>query len=69
MSEYTVFVRDSDESDWTEHSKHPDRDAAFAALRATLISDEDPWSTAKLEPGGELFMRQPHGAVVEVMSD
>lgn len=67
--QHTVFVKSTDEDDWTELCRHGDREAALSAMRAALVSKEEPWTTARVEPGAEHFILTPQRSVVEVMRD
>ena len=66
---HTVLVRSTDDEDWSELSRHGDREEALDAMRAALISKEQPWTKARIEPGAELFVLTPMRTVVEVMKD
>lgn len=67
--QHTVFVRSTDDEDWSELSRHDDREAALSAMRAALVSQEEPWTTARVEPGAEHFVLTPQRSVVEIMKD
>jgi hypothetical protein len=67
MSEqHTVSVKV--EGEWREVSRHDGRDEAFRAME-TALSRQEPGATAKIDPGGELFLLRPDGKVIEVMDD
>jgi hypothetical protein len=67
--QHTVFVRKTEDGDWSELSRHDERDDALGAMRAALISKEEPWTIARVDPGGELYVLTTERAIVEVMRD
>jgi hypothetical protein len=68
MAEHIVFLKDAGAEAWREMSRYPDRDTACEAAQK-LLAGRPPGSTAKVDPGGELFLLRPDGTVMEVMSD
>lgn len=66
--EHIVYLRDTSGAPWSEASRHADRDAAHEAMRKALATRR-PGATARIDPGGELFLRGADGSVIEIMSD
>ncbi len=65
MSE-TLYVLRRGKADYEEHSTHADIDAALTAGKA-LLQGEDGFTHVRV--GGEVWVRDPLGAIVEVMQD
>ena len=69
MAEHTVYVKSPDDEGWTELSKFATREDALSELRRVLVSEEEPWTEARIDPAGDRYVLTPQRAVHEVMTD
>lgn len=66
MPETVLYIRHKGESEWREHSTHPNETSARSTGKQLLTTTP---TIEKIRVAGDVYAVGPHGAVMEVMED